>query len=189
MRQAVRRVRARQPPSTTAVGRLRARACPTCTRTIGDADELQEARRAARPHRPRARHRRQPAVLPLDPAAAFYAHVVQQLGAAGLIDGRRRRAGARVIIEKPFGATCASAHGAQRRGAQGPRRGRRSTASTTTSARRRCRTSSSSASPTRSSSRCGTASTSTTCRSPAREIDRRRGPRRRTTRAPARCAT
>ena len=44
-------------------------------------------------------------------------------------------------------------------------RSSRSSASTTTWARRRCRTSSTSASPTRSSSRSGTATTSRTCRS------------------------
>ena len=54
---------------------------------------------------------------------------------------------------------------------------RRSTASTTTSARRRSRTSSPCASPTPSSSRSGTAATSTTCRSrwPSRSGSRQRG--------------
>ena len=53
---------------------------------------------------------------------------------------------------------------------------RRSSASITTSARRRCRTCCTSASPTRCSSRCGTAITSRTCRSRWPNL-RRRGPR------------
>ena len=55
--------------------------------------------------------------------------------------------------------------GAEPRAARGLPRGVRSSASITTSARRRCRTSCTSASPTRSSSRSGIATTSRTCRS------------------------
>ena len=67
-------------------------------------------------------------------------------------------------------------------------RSRASSASTTTSARRASRTSWSPASPTRSSSRCGTAAGSTTCRSPcpSRSASATAAP---TTTAPARCAT
>ena len=72
---------------------------------------------------------------------------------------------ARVIVEKPFGRDLASATGAQRGAARGVPGGATSSASTTTSARRRSRTSSTSASPTRSSSRSGTATTCARCRS------------------------
>ena len=78
-------------------------------------------------------------------------------------DERRWR---RVVIEKPFGHDLDSARALNREIADGPGRGARSTGSTTTWARRRCRTSWSSASPTGSSSRSGTAATSTTSRSP-----------------------
>ena len=72
----------------------------------------------------------------------------------------------RVVIEKPFGHDLASGAGAERRRRRGlPLRGR-SSGSTTTWARRRCRTSWRCASPTRCSSRSGTPTTSTTCRSP-----------------------
>ena len=67
-------------------------------------------------------------------------------------------AGARVIVEKPFGHDLASARELNRDPARHVRRGRTSSASTTTSASGRCTTWCSSASPTRSSSRSGTAS-------------------------------
>ena len=67
--------------------------------------------------------------------------------------------------------------GAQPRASGRAGREARFIASTTISARRRCRTSWCSGSPTASSSRCGTATTSTTCRSPSpRRVDvERRG--------------
>ena len=87
--------------------------------------------------------------------------------AGGRAAARRGRAGRarRIIMEKPFGTDLAVA-----RGRSTPRCTRsstrtRSSASTTSSARRRRRTSWPSASPTGCSSRSGTATTSTTCRS------------------------
>ena len=73
---------------------------------------------------------------------------------------------ARVVVEKPFGRDLASAQALNRTPARGVPRDSRSSASTITWARRRCRTCCISASPTPSSSRSGTATTSTTCRSP-----------------------
>ena len=94
----------------------------------------------------------------------------------------------RIVVEKPFGRDLDIGQGAERHARPRAFTSRRSTASTIISARRRCRTSWRSASPTRSSSRSGTAATSTTCRSP--------WPRRSasstaaaTTTTPARCAT
>ena len=77
---------------------------------------------------------------------------------------------------------------ARRRPAPDLRRARRSTGSTTTWARRRCRTSWPCASPTPSSSRSGTAATSTTCRSrwPNRSASRSGAA---STSGPAPCAT
>ena len=72
----------------------------------------------------------------------------------------------RVVIEKPFGHDLESAARAQRRSSTTSSRRTRSSASTTTSARRRSRTSWRCASPTSCSSRSGTPTTSTTCRSP-----------------------
>ena len=71
----------------------------------------------------------------------------------------------RVVIEKPFGHDLASRPGAQRDRGRGLPAPSRSSASTTTWARRRSRTSWRCGSPTRCSSRSGTATTSTTCRS------------------------
>ena len=68
-------------------------------------------------------------------------------------------------MEKPFGTDLASGPRAERRRCTRPSPRSRSSASTTSSARRRRRTSSPSASPTGCSSRSGTATTSTTCRS------------------------
>ena len=86
--------------------------------------------------------------------------VVQGLGRVGVADSGR------VVVEKPFGRDAASAKRAQRLHPLGLPRGRASSASTTTSARSRSRTCWSSASPTRCSSRCGTATSSPACRSP-----------------------
>ncbi len=114
----------------------------------------------------RARHRRQPALLRRRRRPSLYPHLVTQA----------RRGGPQPRAGRAARAGCASSS-RSRSAATSPRRGRstrswprraartRSTGSTTTSARRRSRTSSCSASPTASSSRCGTGITSTTCRS------------------------
>ena len=97
------------------------------------------------------------------PPAAF-APIVERLAAAGLMrepEGGWRR----VIVEKPFGTDLASAQGLNRRLLKAAAASTRSIASTITSARKRSRTSWCCGSPTASSSRSGTASTSTTCRS------------------------
>ena len=106
----------------------------------------------------------------------------------GLGRDRQRRLPARIVIEKPFGHDLASAAALNDEVHQALPRARRSSASTTTWARRRCRTSWCSASPTASSSRSGTATSSTTCRSPwpSRSASRAAAA---STRRPARCAT
>ena len=78
-------------------------------------------------------------------------------------DGRARA----VVIEKPFGRDLQSGAGPRRRACTRSSTSRRSTGSITTSGRRRSRTSWPCGSPTRSSSRSGTAAMSTTCRSPS----------------------
>ena len=69
---------------------------------------LQEALRPPRPHRPRARHRRQSALLSLRRAALLRARRWRSSAAPG---SPRPKAGSwvRVIIEKPFGSDLASA--------------------------------------------------------------------------------
>ena len=123
----------------------------------------------------------------LSTAPEFFPVIVERARRAGL-DRRRRRRGARDHRE-------AVRHDAAPRRASstasvlvGLRRAARSSASTTTWARRRSRTCWRSASPTACSSRCGTATTSTTCRSPRpRTSASARAPA--TTTTPARCAT
>ncbi len=73
----------------------------------------------------------------------------------------------RLVVEKPFGSDLDSARRPEQAAAQAVRGDARSSESITTSARRRSRTSWPSASPTRCSSRSGTAATSITCRSPS----------------------
>ena len=72
----------------------------------------------------------------------------------------------RVVIEKPFGHDLQSRPASSTPSSRGCSRRTRSSGSTTTSARRRSRTCWRCASPTRCSSRSGTPTTSTTCRSP-----------------------
>ena len=72
----------------------------------------------------------------------------------------------RIVIEKPFGTDRHQRPRSERRRASSVSASRRSIASTITWAKRRCRTSWCCGSPTPSSSRSGTATTSTTCRSP-----------------------
>ena len=86
--------------------------------------------------------------------------VVEQLAQTELPRERARHRREAVRARPRLGA------GAERHAARGLPGAQRSSASITTSARRRCRTSCTSASPTRSSSRSGTATTSRTCRSP-----------------------
>ncbi len=94
-----------------------------------------------------------------------FATVCQQLERSGL-STRTTGPWRRVVIEKPFGHDLTVGPRAQRhRRGRLPRRTRCS-ASTTTWARRRCRTCWRCASPTSCSSRSGTPTTSTTCRSP-----------------------
>jgi glucose-6-phosphate 1-dehydrogenase len=82
----------------------------------------------------------------------LFGTVVEQLAKAGCTNG------ARVIVEKPFGHDLASAQKLTPSCTACSTR-RTSSVSTTTSASGRCTTCCSSASPTPSSSRCGTAST------------------------------
>ena len=94
----------------------------------------------------------------------------------------------RVVVEKPFGRDRAVGGRAQRDRPQ-PRSPRsRCSASTTTSGRSRWRTSWCSGSPTRCSSRSGTATSSRTCRSPCPNSSGSKGGARSTTPS-ARCAT
>ena len=103
----------------------------------------------------------QPRLLPVD-RPRLLPVIVEALGSAGLDHhDRRRRAGDhREAVRHDLGA----ARELNRRSCESSTSGR-SSASTITWARRRCRTSWRSASPTASSSRSGTATTSTTCRS------------------------
>ena len=114
--------------------------------------------------RPGPRHRRQPRVLPVDPAGVLRRRRRPAQGARPgrprsrrhLAPGRRREA----VRPRPrVGAR------AQRHPRPGLPAASRSSGSTTTSARRRCRTSWRCGSPTTCSSRSGTPTTSTTCRS------------------------
>ena len=114
--------------------------------------------------RRRARHRRQSRVLPVDPAEG----VPDGLRAAAEVRaGRRPQTGrwSRVVIEKPFGHDLRAPRSSTPSStASSPRS--RCSASTTTWARRPCRTCWRCGSPTSCSSRSGTPTTSTTCRSP-----------------------
>ena len=141
--------------------------------------------RRARGGRGDARRRRSAsearrAALPLGPAGRR-GPMVRTLGEAGLAER------ARVVMEKPFGTDLESARALNDTVHEVFGRSR-SSASTTSSARRRRSTSSRCGSPTASSSRCGTASTSTTCRStsPRRCRSARAAS---STRGPARSAT
>ena len=146
----------------------------TASSEHGGVDErgVREAHRAAALRRRRLRRpgdvRRSCArssATPSDPLhylaipPSLFATVVRGLGRSGCADGRARGRREAVRPRPRVGA------GAQRDAALGLPGDERSSASTTTSARRRSRTSSTSASPTRSSSRSGTATTSRACRS------------------------
>ena len=89
----------------------------------------------------------------------LFGRVVKGLAEAGLTTD------ARVVVEKPFGHDVESAQGSGGRAARVRRRGAAATGSTTTWGRWATRRSSTCASPTRSSNRCGTATTSSACRS------------------------
>ena len=116
---------------------------------------------------------------------SLYAPITTQLGKAGLAE--EQRGWTRIIIEKPFGHDLASAQELNELVTRSSTRSR-SIASTTTSAKRPSRTSWSSASPTGSSSRCGTATTWTRSSSRWRKPSASRGAAG-TTRSRARCAT
>ena len=96
---------------------------------------------------------------------AMFPVVLKQMQRTGMADNAERGGWRRVVVEKPFGHDLQSAPRAQRAGRRGVHRRRTSSASTTTSARRRSRTCWRCASPTRCSSRSGTATSSTRCRS------------------------
>ena len=143
-----------------------------------DADVVRGAGRRALEGRQRA-----PALLPGHPA--------------GAVRRRDRRAARRGPHRGRLGSSSRSRSGATwRRPAElndvpppGVPGGRRSSASTTSSARSRSRTCSCSASPTRCSSRCGTATSSPACRSRWPRSFGVGGPRASSTRRSARCAT
>ena len=106
----------------------------------------------------------------------------------GWASGARTDGWSRIVLEKPFGSDLASRDRARPAPARPLLRSGRSSASITTWPRRRSRTSSCSASPTRSSSRCGTAATSTTsASSPPKPSGSSTGPA--TTKRPGCCAT
>ena len=81
------------------------------------------------------------------------------------LESQQLHEGARVVVEKPFGRDLALGPRAQRDPPPRLPGDRRCSASTTSSARSRSRTCSCSGSPTRCSSRCGTATSSPACRS------------------------
>ena len=117
-------------------------------------DELDDERGTAR----------QPPLLPRGPARARSRRSSTRRSAP------RRASGTgwtRLVVEKPFGHDLDSRASAERRSCSSTSPRTRSSGSTTTSARRPSRTCWRCASPTASSSRSGTASTSTTCRSPS----------------------
>jgi len=91
--------------------------------------------------------------------------VLTQLQESGLAEPPHPQAWRRVVIEKPFGHDLASAEELDQL-VETSSRPNRCSASIITSARRRCRTSSRCVSRTPCSSRCGTAISSTTSRSP-----------------------
>ena len=107
---------------------------------------------------------------------------------AGPGAGRLRRRTRASIVEKPFGRDSPRRRSSTARCTRSSP-SRRCSASTTTSARRRCRTCCISASPTRSSSRSGIATTSTSVQITMAESFGVAGPRRASTRRSARSAT
>ena len=131
--------------SIRGVRQARAACCATSTATTHDPATFPALRQ-------RTRRRAAPGALPRDSAGAV------RHGRRAARASRAAPSGARVIVEKPFGRDLASAQRAQPDPARHLRRGRTSSASTITSASGRCTTCCSSASPTRSSSRSGTAS-------------------------------
>ena len=112
----------------------------------------------------------------------LFGRVVEGLSGAGLTDN------ARVVVEKPFGHDRASARRAERPAAGAPPARTSSTASTTSWGRWGCARCSTCASPTRCSSRSGTATTSPRCRSRWPRSSASRTAATSTTRS-ARCAT
>ncbi len=112
----------------------------------------------------RARHRRQPRLLPVDPACASLRQSASSSSAPasrtpsgdGRGDGSSSRSRSATTCAAPRSSTESSRRSSRRTASSG---------STTTSARRRSRTCSPCGSPTSSSSRSGTPTTSTTCRS------------------------
>ena len=177
----VARARARQPRRHTGgVDDARSRQLCELLRYVDgdyrDDGDLRSPRRDTRTARAAA-------ALPGDPAE----HVPRPWS-KGWIAIDSTRSGARVVVEKPFGRDLASARYAQPGPAAVFDEPARSSASITTSARSRCRTCCTSASPTPSSSRCGTGTSSRACRSPWPRV-RRRGPRAAVRGGRARCAT
>ena len=133
------------------------------------AGQLRRRRRVRPPRahrrrpRPGPRHRRQPRLLPLDPARRVprgvqAARPLRPVRAERppVATGRHREAVRARPRRRRSSSTASSTTSSPRT---------RCSASTTTSARRRCRTSWRCASPTSCSSRSGTRTTSTTCRS------------------------
>ena len=118
--------------------------------------------------------------LSVPPRAAL--DVIHQLDEAGLVERSR------IIMEKPFGTDLASRDRAQRTRCTRSSTRTRSSGSTTSSARRPRRTSWPSGSPTACSSRSGTATSSSTCRSTCPRPSGSRGAPR-STRRPAPTAT
>ena len=119
---------------------------------------------------------------------SVYATIVEQLSAAGLTKPPTPDGWRRIIVEKPFGDRSRQRARAEPGPAHRTSTSRRSSASITISARRPSRTCWCSASPTACSSRCGTAATSITCRSPPPRPSASSGAPT-TTKGPARCAT
>ena len=95
----------------------------------------------------------------------FFSTVCEQLDRSGPVQARAPARGAG-SSSRSRSATTSRAPASSTTSSSGSSRPTRSSASTTTSARRRSRTSWPCASPTRCSSRSGTPTTSTTCRSP-----------------------
>ena len=189
--------RARRHRASSRAGRSTRRTGPTSSRRCSTSQgastipaRTSSSKRKLDGDRPAVRHPRQPRLLPVDPAERV-ATCVEQLQA--------RRAG-----REPRSRT--AVHARHRREADRPRprraparstthvarvlrRERRSSASTTTSARRRCRTSWCCASPTASSSRCGTSKYIDHVQITVAEEEGVGDARPATTRRPARCAT
>ena len=140
------------------------RGLPVRARHVRRPRGLRPARRDGPQPRGGARHRRQPRVLPVHPARLLL-HRLRAARPLRPVQARRRRVAPgrhrEAVRPRPQERPRAERH---RRAASS--RPTRSSASTTTWARRRCRTCWRCASPTRCSSRSGTPTTSTTCRSP-----------------------